>query len=116
MGNELGNRVRFDSPAAVKLLDETLDGRPIFFTEFAKSVGATILLRGVRTTLDFEQERQMAQTNRYLSAAIETVFLVPSPETAIISSTLVREIVAAGGSVDRFVPTNVVTALANRDS
>ena len=107
--------------ALVRGAVESLDGVKVerfdgLLVEFAKSAGATILLRGVRTTLDFEYEQQMAQTNRFLSPGIETVILVPSPETAMISSTLVREIVAAGGSVDRFVPTNVVTALANRDA
>ncbi len=123
VGTRASKTTLFSQDERVALVREAvaaLDGVEVkpfdgLLVDFAKSVGATILLRGVRTTLDFEYEQQMAQTNRHLSAEIETVFLVPSPETAMISSTLVREIVAAGGAVDRFVPSNVVTALANRD-
>ena len=56
----------------------------------------------------------MAQMNRHIAPALETVFLTPSVETSFISSTLVREVARLGGDVDALVPTNVGTALRAR--
>jgi pantetheine-phosphate adenylyltransferase len=82
--------------------------------DFAKKQGATVLLRGIRNPLDYEYESQMAATNRRLAPGIETVFLVASADAAFISSTLIKEILAAGGSVDAFVPDSVAKALRAR--
>lgn len=90
---------------------EPFDGLVV---EFARRAGATVLVRGVRTIADFEYEAQMAQTNRRLSPEVDTVFLLPDPRNALISSTLIREIVKAGGSVAQFVPPGVAEAFRNR--
>jgi pantetheine-phosphate adenylyltransferase len=78
--------------------------------DLARARGARLLVRGVRTIADFEYEAQMAQTNRRLYPQVDTVFLLPDPRNALISSTLIREIVKAGGSVAEFVPPGVVEA------
>ena len=80
--------------------------------DFAAAQGAQVLLRGVRKPSDYEYEAQMAVTNRHLAPAIETAFLVASPATGFISSTLIREILKAGGPVAPFVPDHVAAALA----
>ena len=90
---------------------EPFDG---LLVAFAKVHGADVLLRGVRTATDFDYEYTMAHTNTRLSPGIETVILTPPPELGIVSSTLVREIVAAGGDASPFVPENVARALAAR--
>lgn len=82
--------------------------------DFAKKQGATVLLRGIRNPMDYEYETQMAVTNRRLAPAIETVFLVAAADVSFISSTLIKEILAAGGSVDAFVPDAVAKALRAR--
>lgn len=72
-------------------------------TEFAASLNAGIIIRGLRTVSDFEYEYQMALTNRHIAPAIETVFLMPSEKYSYISSTLVREIVKYGGNANDFI-------------
>jgi len=72
--------------------------------EFAKTVGANYLLRGLRNTTDFEYENTIAQANRHLNKDLETVFLITSPHLAAISSSIIREIQAYGGNVDDFIP------------
>jgi len=72
-------------------------------TDFAASIGAKFILRGVRNISDFEYERNMADINRHLSG-IETVLLFSSPELAYISSSMVRELIHLGKPVDEFLP------------
>lgn len=72
--------------------------------EFARVVGATFLLRGLRNTTDFEYENTIAQANRHINPELETVFLITSPALAAISSTIIREIHRFGGNVDDFIP------------
>jgi pantetheine-phosphate adenylyltransferase len=82
--------------------------------DFAESRGLGAILRGARTTSDFEFEYQMALTNRSLAPAVETVFLMPSEEYAFLSSSLIKEVVASGGTASRWVTPDVERALAKR--
>lgn len=75
--------------------------------EFARETGARYLLRGLRNTTDFEYENTIAQANRHVNPALETVFLITSPALAAISSTIIREIHRFGGDVSQFVPFNL---------
>ena len=79
-------------------------------------LGADVIVRGVRSAGDLEYERQMALTNRALLPTVETVFLLPAPEHASVSSSLVRQIAGRGGEVSQFVPEAVRTALSRRSS
>lgn len=79
--------------------------------DFARSIGATLLIRGLRAVSDFEYEYQMALMNRHLHADLETVFMVPSLDTTYISSSLVREVAKYGGSLDGLVSPSVADAL-----
>ena len=79
--------------------------------EFARDVGATAVIRGLRAVSDFEYEMQLAAINRRLDASLETVFLTPAESYSFLASTLVREIARLGGDVSSFVPPNVVAAL-----
>ncbi len=81
---------------------------------FARGVGATFLVRGVRSVADFEYEQQMARMNRHVAPEIDTVFLSPAPELAWVSSTLVREVSRLGEGVDALVTPNVAAALRAR--
>jgi len=69
----------------------------------AEDHGANVIIRGLRGAVDFEYETQMVDMNRVMKPSIETVFLVASPETQFISSTLVRQIAGMGGDISRFV-------------
>ena len=79
-----------------------------------RTLDAQVIVRGVRSAADLEYERQMALTNRALAPDIETVYVVPSPELAHISSTLVRQIAQLGGDTRPFVPPQVAALLADR--
>ncbi|MGQ0539230.1 MAG: pantetheine-phosphate adenylyltransferase [Gemmatimonadaceae bacterium] len=79
--------------------------------DFARSRGATLLIRGLRAVADFEYEFQMALMNRHLAPSLETVFMVPSLETSYVSSSLVREVARFGGSLESLVHPGVAEAL-----
>ena len=75
--------------------------------DFAREVGATALVRGVRNTVDFEFERTIEATNRMLFPELTTVLLVTSAEYMHISSSTVRELLAFGRSVDELLPSSI---------
>jgi pantetheine-phosphate adenylyltransferase len=79
--------------------------------DFARKVGASLLIRGLRAVSDFEYEYQMALMNRHLSPKLETVFMVPSLDTTYISASLVREVARYGGDVHDLVHPTVEKAL-----
>ncbi len=82
--------------------------------DYAGSIGATVILRGIRAASDFEYELQMAMMNRRLRPELETAFLVPSEAYSYLSSRLVREVVKLGGDVQGLVPDKVAEALRKR--
>ena len=75
--------------------------------DYAKEKGADILLRGLRTSFDFEYELQLSQANNTLYKDIKTIFLITKPEYNFISSSMVREILANNGDISKFVPSEV---------
>src|ERR1700719_3925930 len=81
---------------------------------FAESVGASVILRGLRAVSDFEYEFQMAGMNARLNPNIETVFLMASDRFQFISSRFVKEIGALGGDVSHFVSPRVAVRLLDR--
>ncbi len=90
---------------------ETFTGLAV---EFVRAQGVRVILRGIRTTSDFEYEFQMALTNRQLAPDIETVFVMSDPGDAHLSSQLIREVAARGGDVSAFVPAHVARLLTER--
>ena len=82
--------------------------------DFARSVGASMVIRGLRAISDFEYELQMASLNARLNPDVETVFLMASDRYQFISSRFVKEIGALGGDVSHFVSPRVVLRLAER--
>ncbi|HNZ96548.1 MAG TPA: pantetheine-phosphate adenylyltransferase [Thermoanaerobaculia bacterium] len=82
--------------------------------DFARQLGARTIVRGLRAVSDFEYEFQMALMNRRLSPEIETVFMMPREEYTYLSSRLVKEVFALGGSLDGLVPAQVLARLRER--
>jgi pantetheine-phosphate adenylyltransferase len=82
--------------------------------DFAREVGAKVLIRGLRAVSDFEYEYQMALMNRHLSSGLETVFMVPSLDTTYISASLVREVARFGGQIGDLVHPAVAAALREK--
>ena len=82
--------------------------------DFARSVGASVIIRGLRAVADFEYEFQMAAMNARLDQSVETVFLMASDRHQFISSRLVKEVATLGGNIGEFVSPRVKTLLAAR--
>ena len=72
-------------------------------TDFAQSIGAQFILRGVRNTIDFEYERNIADVNKMLTG-IDTLLLISEPEYAAISSSMVRELAHFGKDISKYLP------------
>ncbi len=72
--------------------------------DFCKQVDAKYILRGLRTSADFEFERSIGQINKNLNSSIETVFLLTTPEHTALNSSIVRDILRNGGDASQFVP------------
>jgi len=86
----------------------TFDG---LMVEFARRIGATAVLRGIRAISDYEHEFQMALMNRRLAPEVETVFLQPAGRYSFVSSRMVKEVFSFGGDVSGLVPPNVLKRL-----
>jgi len=76
-------------------------------TDFCKRVGAKYMLRGLRTSSDFEYEKVIAQVNQAMLPEVETLFMLTLPEHTAINSSVVREIMRYGGDVSKFVPKGI---------
>ncbi len=75
--------------------------------DFCKKVNAKYILRGLRTSSDFEFERAIAQMNKSMMNEVETIFMLTTPEFSAISSSIVRDIIRNGGDATQFVPNGV---------
>jgi pantetheine-phosphate adenylyltransferase len=84
--------------------------------EYARSVGAKVLVRGLRAISDFENEFQMALANRNLAPDLEVVCLMTSLENSFLSSSVLKEIAKLGGRIEDLVPPAVALALRERYS
>ena len=112
----------FSVEERVKMLEEVTKDLPNvrilpfdgLLVDFAKRVGADVVIRGLRAITDFEYELQMSQTNHKLEPNVETMFLTTSIEYSYLSSTTVREIAAFGGDLSQFVPEAVAVELMKK--
>ncbi len=106
----------FSVEKRVKMLEEVVKDIPNvkvmsfegLLVDFAKSVDAQIIVRGLRAVTDFEYELQMSQTNMVLDNDIDTIFFTTSLEYAYLSSSTVKEAAYFGADISRFVPEPVI--------
>ncbi len=82
--------------------------------EYVERSGAHAIIRGLRAISDFEHEFQMALINRKLAKQVETVFLMPSEEYSYLSSTIIKDVAAHGGSLTEFLHPEVARRLQER--
>ncbi|MFM2588558.1 pantetheine-phosphate adenylyltransferase [Vibrio sp. TBV020] len=110
----LDERVEFAQQVTSHLDNVTSKGFSGLMVDFAKQEQANVLIRGLRTTVDFEYEFGLTNMYRRLMPGLESVFLTPAEEHAFISSTIVREVAIHGGDVTEFVPDIVADALKGK--
>jgi pantetheine-phosphate adenylyltransferase len=82
--------------------------------DFAREIGANVIIRGVRAMSDFEYEFEMALMNKHLNAEVETLFMMPSQEYLYVSSSRLKELARFGRDIDEFVPPLVAKMLREK--
>lgn len=82
--------------------------------DFARKIGAKVIIRGFRAMSDFEYEFEMALMNRHLAPDLETIFMMTSPENLFVSSSRLKELVRFGRDVSEFVPPLVAKKLREK--
>jgi pantetheine-phosphate adenylyltransferase len=107
-------RMQMMTEATAHLPNVTVMGYSGLTVAFVRQQNANVIVRGLRVTYDFELEYQMALTNKKLAPDLETVCLMTSLEYAFLSSSIVKEVAAAGGCVEAMVPRHVIAALGRK--
>jgi pantetheine-phosphate adenylyltransferase len=82
--------------------------------DYVKQNGISAIVKGIRSSSDFEYEFQMALANRSLAPNAETVFITADPQNMYVSSSLIRQIAGFGGDVSDFVPKNIAPEIEKR--
>jgi pantetheine-phosphate adenylyltransferase len=100
--------------AAIRGAEIVVEPFDMLLIGFAESLGASLIVRGLRAVSDFEYEFQMTAMNQRLNPDIETVFFMADPRHQAIASRLVKEIARLGGEVSAFVPAGVETRLKEK--
>ena len=108
---DLKTRINMCKESVKTFNNVSVEGFEGMLIDYLNSKNSSILLRGVRTGLDFEYESQLSNMYKIESPNIEMVILPPNPSVSFISSTLVREIIIHRGNVDKYVPKAVVDFL-----
>ena len=101
-----------EETAAMKGAEIVVTPFKSLLVHFAREVGATVIVRGLRAVADFEYEFQMTAMNQRLDPQIETVFLMADPRHQAIASRLVKEIAKLNGDITAFVPPRVAAKLS----
>src|SRR5436190_2250012 len=115
-------RFAFDTPERIEMIRTVV--KPFrnvqvvafsgLLTRFCRSIGATVVVRGLRAVSDFEYEFQMASMNHTLAPEVETVFMMTATRHSYLSSSIVKEIAALGGDIAHLVPPEVLPDILAR--
>jgi pantetheine-phosphate adenylyltransferase len=122
VGNNTNKNSYFTIDQRIAWVKEVFSGEPKILVniyegltiEYCIKVNANYILRGLRTSSDFEYERAIAQMNRSMHPEIESVFLLTQPEYAHVASTIVRDIIIHGGDASKFLPEKIKNSVSQR--
>lgn len=122
VANSQRKQYLFTLEERVQLIRENLQGTPGvkidkcdgLITDYAQSTGARVMVRGLRAVSDFEYEFAMANMNRRLKDAVETMIVFTRPEYSFVASHMVKEVAYHDGDLSGLVPTNVIEALRKK--
>ena len=107
-------RVQMAQQAVVKLKNVRVQSYSGLTVDFAKQVGAQVMVRGLRMSSDFEREFEMAMMNKKLAPELELVCFMASLQYQFLSSSLLKEVAQLGGCLDEMVPDHVAKALSRK--
>ena len=110
----LEERVELAREATRELPNVEIQQFSTLLVSFAKEIGATAIVKGLRATTDFEYEFQMAMLNYHLDSSLETLFVMSSPDYMYVSSSIAKEVASFGGEVDNMVPAHGEEALRRK--
>jgi pantetheine-phosphate adenylyltransferase len=110
---DVADRVEMVREAVADLGNVEVDSFSGLLVDYARSKGASVIVKGLRAVSDFDYELQMAQMNRHL-AEMETVFVPTSAKWSYLSSSLVKEVARYGGDVSSLVPEHVLGQLKEK--
>lgn len=110
----------FDADERIALIEQSVGDLPnveirkfdILVVDFAREVGATVIVKGLRAISDFEYEFEMNQLNRQMAPEVESVYMMASPKYSFVSSSGIKEMARFGGDVSEMVPPHVAVRLA----
>lgn len=112
---DLNRRVQLAIQSVAHLNNVEVIGFSDLLANVVKQHHISVIIRGMRTTMDFEYELQLAHLNRQLTGGAESLFLPSTEQWSYVSSTIVREIYLHGGDVTQFVPQPVALALQQKN-
>lgn len=92
----------------------TVDSFDGLLVDYAASIDASVVIRGLRAVTDFEYELQIAQTNKVEYPKLETLFMTSSLQYSYLSSTIVREFASYGGDIEKFVPESIIPLIQEK--
>ena len=115
IGTNSSKKYMFTLEERIDFIKQTFKGNPKIkvqsyeglTVDYCKKINSNFILRGLRTSADFEFERAISQINRELNNSIETVFLITNPELSAISSSIIRDIIHNNGDATKFLPGNL---------
>ena len=110
----IDERVNMLKGVVSELDNVTVDTSDGLLVDYAKEQGAKVIIRGLRQIADFDVELQMAQGNRLANPDVETLFMATDPKFSFISSTMVREFLSYGRTVEGFVPDEILPILREK--
>ena len=100
-------RIAMIKSIITKFPNVTVSAQSGLTVDYAQSVGATVLVRGIRAVMDYEYELQQATANMILNPAIETVFLLTHPQWSFLSSSVVKQVALNKGDLSGFIPPEI---------
>ena len=110
----IDERVNMLRGVVSELDNVTVDTSDGLLVDYAKEQGAKVIIRGLRQMVDFDVELQMAQGNRLANPDVETLFMATDPKFSFISSSMVREFLSYGKTVEGFVPDEILPILRDK--
>ncbi len=115
IGQNIEKKSQFSLEDRLKWIEQTFADLPQISVDhytgltvdYCRKIGANFIIRGLRTSADFEFERTVGQVNKKLYPSLETVFLLSVPEFTSINSSIVRDVYKNGGDVSMFIPNGI---------